>query len=171
MTYNIHPIFVHFPIAFLLLYSVIRIFPLESWFPKISWKQIELLLLSTGLAGAFVALSSGEIAEKLVRTSSNHDIIEMHSLFATIATWTYMALLLGEVLSMFGEYIVSRVPQIAKVVTILKAILTNKYLVKVLVVVGLLSIGVTGILGGTIVYGLNADPFAEGVLNLLGVSY
>ena len=58
MTYNIHPLFVHFPIAFLFIYSLIKIVPVKKWLPKVSWKDIERVLLVVGVLGAFAALSS-----------------------------------------------------------------------------------------------------------------
>ena len=34
MSYNLHPLFVHFPIALLFLYSFIKIIPLKKWWPQ-----------------------------------------------------------------------------------------------------------------------------------------
>src|SRR5574343_1787155 len=98
MTYNIHPIFVHVPIAFLVIYSIIKVLPLQRWFPSVAWKHIERALLFFGVLGAFVALSTGEVAEHLSRP--NRDLVETHSLFAATATWMYVLLLIGEALSM-----------------------------------------------------------------------
>jgi hypothetical protein len=44
MNYNIHPLLVHFPVAFLAIYSLIKIIPVSKWFPHISWKHIEITL-------------------------------------------------------------------------------------------------------------------------------
>ena len=84
MMYNIHPLFVHFPIALLLIYSIIKILPLQKWLPAVAWKHIERALLFFGVLGAFAALSTGEIAEQMTRP--NNDVVEAHSLFAAIAT-------------------------------------------------------------------------------------
>jgi hypothetical protein len=48
-------------------------------------------------------------------------------------------------------------------------ILTEKTLSKVLAFLGLVSITITGMLGGVMVYGVTADPLAPMVLKLLGL--
>ena len=67
MTYNIHPIFVHFPIALLFIYSIIKIIPFKKWFPKVTWDYLGFILLIIGVLGAFVASSTGEIADELIQ--------------------------------------------------------------------------------------------------------
>lgn len=87
----------HFPIAFLVAYSVIKIFPLDRFFPSVSWRQIERVLLVLGLAGASLSLVTGETAEHL--TKASHKIVESHSFFAGLATFLYGVLLFGEILA------------------------------------------------------------------------
>ena len=94
MTYNIHPLFVHFPIAFLLLYSLIRILPFERLIPSLSWRHIQQVLLLAGILGAFLSNTTGEIAEHLVRPEEA--LVEMHAFFALASTWIYGLLLGGE---------------------------------------------------------------------------
>lgn len=170
MTYNIHPIFVHFPIAFLLLYSFIKIVPLYKWFPGVAWKQVELVLLLAGVIGAFVANSTGEIAEHLVRP--DHNLVEMHATFASISTWVYGLLLIGEVLSVLTINIIPKIgiPKLTSFLVSIQKILTNRTLSIILALAGLVAISVTGLLGGVMVYGTTADPIAGVVLQLLGLS-
>ncbi len=170
MTYNIHPIFVHFPIAFLLLYSFIKIVPLYKWFPRVAWKQVELVLLLAGVIGAFVANSTGEIAEHLVRP--DHNLVEMHATFASISTWVYGLLLIGEVLSVLTINIIPKIgiPKLTSFLVSIQKILTNRTLSIILALAGLVAISVTGLLGGVMVYGTTADPIAGVVLQLLGLS-
>jgi uncharacterized membrane protein len=173
MTYNIHPIFVHFPVAFLLLYSFIKIMPFYKWFPKVSWKQIQIVLLVAGVIGAFVANSTGEIAEHLA--NPNHDLVEMHATFASISTWVYGLLLIGELLALLNLKIIPQisekigVPKMASFLMFIQKILTNRTLSIILALVGLVAISVTGLLGGVMVYGTTADPIAPFVLRLLGL--
>jgi uncharacterized membrane protein len=170
MTYNIHPIFVHFPIAFLLLYSFIKIVPLYKWFPRVAWKQVGLVLLLAGVIGAFVANSTGEIAEHLVRP--DHNLVEMHATFASISTWVYGLLLIGEVLSVLTINIIPKIgiPKLTSFLVSIQKILTNRTLSIILALAGLVAISVTGLLGGVMVYGTTADPIAGVVLQLLGLS-
>ncbi len=171
MTYNLHPIIVHFPIAFLFIYSLIKILPMSRWIPRVAWKDIERILLSVGVAGAFVALSTGETAEHITRP--DRALVEMHSLFASLSTWLYGALLLGEAMTIFNN---SRIAQnttfawLLPVTKFLERVLTNNVFSAVLALVALVCIAITGMLGGVIVYGTSADPFAAGVLRLLGIS-
>lgn len=170
MTYNIHPIFVHFPIAFLLLYSFIKIVPFYKWFPRVAWKQIEVVLLVAGVLGAFVANSTGEIAEHLVRP--DHNLVEMHATFAGASTWIYGLLLAGELLALLTINIVPklRLPKLTSFLISIQKILTHRTISAILALLGLVAISVTGLLGGVMVYGTTADPVAGFVLQLLGLS-
>lgn len=164
MTYNIHPIFVHFPIALLCVYSLIRTVPFHRWFPSVSWKHIERALLFFGVLGAWASLYTGEIAEHLVKPP--HDLVEMHSTFAAAATWIYGALLLGEILTIWQTLSV-KIPLLKSV----GALLTHRVFGRILALVGLIAITLTGLLGGVLVYGVSADPFAAIVLQWLGLQY
>jgi uncharacterized membrane protein len=173
MVYNIHPIFVHFPIAMLFVYSVIHILPFNKWFPKFAWKHIEFVLLVVGVLGAFAALATGETAEHMVRP--DHTLVEYHSTFASIATWLYGILLVGEiayywnrVAATVGESI-RLVQYINKLSTFIEKYLQKGWISKTLALCALIAIVVTGILGGVITYGVTADPFAVYLLQILGI--
>ncbi len=173
MTYNLHPLFVHFPIALLVVYSFIKILPLAKYFPQVAWRQIERLLLVVGLAGASVALITGETAEHLVQPS--RQLVEMHSTFADISVALYCILLAGELLA----FIISKYPSIqsaaqsatafSKTLSKLSNLLNNKIFGATIAFLALGAITVTGILGGVMVYGTSADPFAATILSVLGI--
>lgn len=171
MTYNIHPIIVHFPIALLFLYSIIKILPLVKWFPQVAWRQTERILLVFGVLGAFIANTTGEVAEHLARP--NHDLVEMHALFASASTWIYGLLLSGELLSILIPFMSTKIslPKTMNYLGLIEKILTQKLLSKVLAFFGLIAISITGMLGGVMVYGLSADPLAKIVLKILGLNY
>ena len=101
MTYNIHPIFVHIPIAFLAVYSIVTIIPFHKFLPRIMWRDVRLIILIAGVIGAFFALGTGELAEHLVKP--NHNIVETHALFASLSTWLYAILLLGEISAWYNR--------------------------------------------------------------------
>ncbi len=162
MTYNIHPLFVHFPIALLFVYSVIKILPLRKWFPKISWRDIERVLLVVGVLGAFAALVTGDTAEHLVHP--NRQLVQTHENFADLATFLYGALLLGELASFINERFPSRF------LKFIERIFCNRGFSFVLALLALVAISLTGLLGGIMVYGKTADPFAQTILNLLGIN-
>lgn len=170
MSYNIHPIFVHFPIALLVIYSAIRILPLAKWFPAVAWKDIERALLVFGTLGAFAALSTGELAEELVRP--NHQLVEAHSTFATAATWMYVSLLLGELSAYISakQAAMVRLASVAPLISFFKRYFSEGLLPKIIALVALVTLSIAGLLGGAIVYGTTADPLAGIVLKMLGIS-
>jgi len=167
--YNIHPLLVHFPVALLFVYSIIKILPLKKWFPKVAWRDIERALLVFGVLGAFAADATGDIAEHIAHP--NRQLVEMHSTFAGIATFLYGALLAGEILSVIKStyWNLITIPVVQKILTILEKILCNRFVSNALAVLGLIAISVTGLLGGVMVYGLTADPVAGMVVRLLGI--
>ncbi len=164
MSYNIHPILVHFPIAFLFIYALIKILPLKHWFPRVSWRQIERVLLVVGVFGAFAALATGEAAEHLLKPRPNRSLVEMHSTFAALSTWIFSVLLLGEIASFFNIYRRNVIAQW------IERVFCNKWFSALLALIGLVCISLTGLLGGVIAYGLTADPVAPFVLRILGIN-
>ncbi len=170
MTYNIHPLFVHFPIAFLLLYSLIRILPFERLIPSLSWRHIQQVLLLAGILGAFLSNTTGELAEHLVRPEEA--LVEMHAFFALASTWIYGLLLGAEILFTLNPYLSKKFP-LGSITTLLikiETLLTNRTLTLVLAVLGVVAISLTGLLGGVMVYGTSADPLAPVILKILGLA-
>lgn len=171
MTYNIHPLFVHFPIAFLFVYSIIKIVPLKKWLPQFSWKDIEVALLVVGVLGAFASLATGEAAEEFVR--ANRQLIDMHAGFATAATWIYGALLAGSLAALLNaqQFVYpTKVTFIPRILSLIESVFCHRTFSAVLAVLGLITLSVAGLLGGVITYGVTADPVAGIVLQLLGIT-
>lgn len=169
--YNLHPIFVHFPIALLFVYSVIKLLPLKKWFPNVAWRDIERLLLLVGLGGAYLALSTGEQAADLSRPSES--LVESHEFFANFTTRMYLLVLIGEIASFLNNKsynFISKINFLPKVLIWIEKILTNQNLVKVLVFLGFVSLFLTGVLGGVMVYGTTADPLAPFILKILNIN-
>ncbi len=160
----------HFPVAFLAIYSIIKILPVSKWFPRVSWKHIEIALLVIGFGGALIADSSGEVAEHLTRP--NHALVEMHSLFAALSTWIF-GIMLGAEISPFGRVRILdrlRLRPISKLLHFLERIVLNRAMSIILALAGLIAISVTGLLGGVMVYGVTADPLAPLVIKMLGIT-
>jgi uncharacterized membrane protein len=170
MIYNIHPLFVHFPIALLIVYSAIAILPLRKWIPSFAWRQIQQVVLLLGVLGAMLANSTGEIAEELVRP--DNALVEMHSLFAGASTWIYGILLVGEVLFYLNTFLQKRglLSPLVPFLMWVEKLITHRGVNVLLAVLGLVAISVTGLLGGVMVYGVSADPVAPFVMKLLGLS-
>ncbi len=155
----------HFPIALLVLYSIIKIVPFSRWFPRVAWKDIERVLLAVGLLGAYAAIMTGENARSL--NLPPNDLVEWHRTFARLSTWLYGALLIGEVSAIANARLVL---QPNAVVKFLERIFNHKVFSRLIAAAALVSITVTGMLGGAMVFGPTADPLAGLVLRLLGIS-
>ena len=171
MTYNIHPIFVHFPVAMLFVYSIIKILPFKKWFPKVAWRDIERVLLVVGVLGAFAALATGDTAEHLVHP--NRALVDAHSTFASIATAFYGALLAGEITAGINakRFVYGKSWKwISTLLRFIEKILCNPFFSGLLAVLGFIAISITGMLGGVIAYGITADPFSSVLLKALNIS-
>lgn len=170
MNYNIHPIFVHFPIALLFIYSLLIIIPVAKALPRFAWRDIRLVVLAIGLLGAWASLSTGESAEHA--TQASHKLVNTHAAFASTSTWIYVALLIIELLPWADALLAERVEWIKyrNFVRLLMKWFYQNWLISLLAVVGLFAITITGVLGGSIVYGTTADPLAPIVLKMLGLN-
>jgi len=170
MSYNIHPIVVHVPIVLLCIYSLIKIIPVKKWFPRVAWRDIELLVLVFGVLGALAALWTGDTAEHLYRP--NRQLLEVHSTVATVATILYGLLLLGEIAAVKNLHYASagsQYPVIKRSALLLEKIFMNTMFSIVSAIAALVALTLTGILGGAMVYGTTADPFAASILSIFGI--
>ncbi len=171
MTYNIHPLLVHFPIALLFVYSIIKILPFKKWFPNVAWRDIEIILLLVGVLGAFAALATGDTAEHLAH--ANRELVNAHANFGGVATWMYGALLIGEITAIINAKRIAYGKSwqfLDKKLKLLETIFYNPVFSGILAFIALITISITGLLGGVIAYGLTADPVAPFVLHLLGIT-
>ncbi|HEU5114407.1 MAG TPA: DUF2231 domain-containing protein [Candidatus Paceibacterota bacterium] len=170
MAYNIHPIFVHFPIALLFIYSIIMVLPVEKWFPRVAWRDIARALLALGVLGAFAALATGDTAKHLVHP--DRALVNAHSNFAVIATVFYCMLLLGEICAFvnarFPDFM-AKTGVISEISKAIEKILCNKVVAALIALLALVALSVAGLLGGVLVYGTSADPLAGFVLKILGL--
>ncbi len=167
MTFDIHPIVVHFPIALLFVYSILKILPLSKWWSGVSWRQIERVLLIIGVCGAFVALATGSTAAHLAKP--DRTLLHAHETFAQLTTILYSALLVGEIAAFINERALVSQPTLLRIIQIVESILANRVFSAILAFVALIALFMTGLLGGAIVYGAAADPLAGIILPLLGI--
>jgi uncharacterized membrane protein len=169
MTYDIHPLIVHFPIALLCIYSVIQILPVQKWIPTIAWKQVSTLLLILGYAGALAASSSGEVAEHL--SNPNHDVLELHETFAGLVEVFYGILVGSTVVQwLCGRYLKLLEYKVVSIVLMISNFVESRPVSIMLSLLGLIALVLTGVFGGVMVYGTSADPLAAPLLQLFGVS-
>lgn len=177
---NIHPIFVRFPIALLVLYSILEICAyLSPALRRQSWVAgARGFLLVTGALSTFVALATGGMAEDLVRdVNPNGYIIETHSTFAGAATITYLVLLAAYSVRLFdvkgwGDRIAGTNKLMVSIWNFKKRFwysILDSWLLPALALLWLILLTVTGALGAAIVYGPNIDPAVSFIYHLFWV--
>lgn len=174
---NIHPLFVHFPIGLLVVYSVLEI-GAYVWptLRRQTWLfSVKAFLLFVGVLAAFAALITGGVAEDLIRhTNSYAFILKVHSPIAAATTVLYLLLSGAYIVRIFdqkgwGNSVVGlnrpfmRIWSFKKYVAYL---VLDTWLLPVLALLALVGMVVTGALGAAIVYGPNADPFVTFIYHL-----
>jgi uncharacterized membrane protein len=174
---NIHPLFVHFPIALLVVYSLLEIVP---GIRSRAWAQsAKVACLYIGVLGAIAALITGGMAEELVEGSHPRAyILEVHAPLAGLTSLIYLILAAAYLVRTFdtlgwGE-------RIAGDSRILRALwefkkrfwrpIRESWVTPVLALAGLVGMVMTGALGAAIVYGPSVDPVASFVYHLFFAS-
>jgi uncharacterized membrane protein len=174
---NLHPIFVHFPIALLTIYALLEVFiPLKVKVFKVCkwqntklyallvnpiWKHIKAFLVIFGAVTVIPTLLTGEVAEHKYVGESNPQVffqsdlgklIEAHGSAATVSVIIFSILALMYLASYFEKT---------------QKLFSSTYVRMVLSIVGLLCITITGALGGAISHGPDTDPVVTFVYNLV----
>ena len=174
---NVHPIIVHFPIAFLSVYSLTELVRLRYITSSVYWFYIKAFLVITGAAGAAAAYLSGEVAQELLSGGGSlQQLIEVHSRWAKGTT-----ILFGSIAVIYAIAWISRLEMVKHLENYMKLneqlayqtakravnYLVNSFIMIIPALVGLVCVLVTGALGGAIVYGPDADPFVRIIYNLV----
>ncbi len=168
---NIHPIFVHFPIALLSLYAVFEILSLPMLTRLQWWFPTKAVLLFAGMIGGLIADQTGELAEAIYRGSPTMSLIRLHSTYAEAALWVY-----GVLAALYFIECLRRL----QISSLLPAVLQKswQYLIRIEQmlfrvpllmlgsIAGLIIITIAGALGGAITYGPNADPIVSFIYHL-----
>lgn len=168
---DLHPIFVHFPIALLTIYSLIELLAIK-FRKNLTLFYVKATFLIIGVGGAIFSLLSGEIAAKAYTLPDLKRLVAMHELWANITTYIFLTIAIAyflEWLSLeFREPIQnSKYNNFFLVLMNIKKVLYSAPLIYFLTMVGLVGITLTGALGGAIVYGPEADPLVSIIYNLL----
>ena len=177
---NFHSMFVHFPIALLMIYSLFELVSFKFITKYDNWFYIKATFLIVGFTTAFPALFTGDLLEELSERLGTYDprLIELHSTFATATTIFYGVITL--------VYVIALIAQVAKIqnyIALLKfmpawwgrlfqdtcqgcvAIIKRQYL-WITALIGIILISITGGLGGILSSGLGVDPFADAIYHL-----
>lgn len=136
-------------------------------------EYVKAAFLFFGVAGAGMAVISGETAEHIVRAadSSKRQLIHLHSTYADITTFIFCILVAGYVLKLLldlwpAESRQSPVFKLFQGFQPLVVFILSTPVRLFLALAGLISISITGALGGALVYGPSIDPFVSLVYDL-----
>ncbi len=176
---NIHPLFVHFPIGLLVVYSMLEL-GAYVWSPlrRQAWLfGVKAFLLFVGVLAALAALVTGGMAEDLIEGSGRAFILEVHAPVAGATTVLYAILAAAYLIRVFdakgwGNYIAGVANPFMRVWGFKKYVahlVLDTWLLPVLALLALIGMFVTGALGAAIVYGPNADPFISFVYHLFWI--
>ncbi|HRH23611.1 MAG TPA: hypothetical protein PK295_03195 [Candidatus Magasanikbacteria bacterium] len=168
---SIHPMVVHFPIALLTVYALLELIPFKKVVSDPRWILAKRVLLFVGTFGIFVALSSGE--ERGGENLEPGTVLAYHSLFATITTWIF-GLLAGSQFVMTVTVWVTRFVTkrewlyvIWKIIERIARIISLRPILIIASITGLITLTITGALGGGMVFGPEADPMVSFIFNVL----
>lgn len=164
---NIHPLFVHFPIALLTVYVLAEFFSVKKLKDQMWWWNLKAVLLGVGVLGSFSALQTGEMAEELTGRSQ---LIEVHSTYATITVWIFGVIALVYVITGIRKYLGLYVQegftrQIFLFLFSIERVVI--YGIPALAFIGLITLTITGALGGALVYGPDVDPVVSFIYSVV----
>ncbi len=171
---NLHPIFVHFPVALLTLYALLELARFKKLNEWVSFFYIKASFVIFGTLGSFAAFISGDVIEHQFGVGDARALVETHATWAVGTIWIFVIISAAYITALirrsgkFQTLLAHKlIAPIWKLLTWLSDMLLKKNLVLMLAIIGLLAVTVTGALGGAIAYGPDIDPAAQFFYNLL----
>lgn len=171
---NVHPIFVHFPIALLVVYTLLEIVRLPIITRQQWWFGAKAVLLITGVIGGFTAFQTGEIAADAYEKTSSMPLVELHGNFALATMIVYGLLALSYLIqSGTATDLKHRLsPALSKPWMVIETINQAIFKTPVLIlgaIIGMILVTIVGALGGALVYGPDVDPVVSVIYHLFFV--
>ena len=171
---NIHPLFVHFPIGILSLYVFIEILRIRPLVRQAYYFELKAILVFLGTVAAFLAASTGDMAEELIHAGTNSvvgkdflPLVERHSAYAG-ATIAVFGLLAASYVFLYlkKQGWLQKVTDNTPLVTFMNSI---QHFSIPLALLGFILITITGGLGAVLVYGKDIDPIVTIIYTIFGV--
>lgn len=170
---NIHPLIVHFPIAFFTVYALAEILRIKFLTKQNYWFYFKAIVLFIGLAGSGVAFLTGDTAKNLFEGQRN--IIDLHEFWAQ-TTIVIFSVLAGAYFIAWLEKVNfrSKLPKaltsLWNLLVMIEQFILSAPIAILLAVFGLIAVTITGALGGSLVYGQNFDPIVKLIYSWYGLN-
>lgn len=165
---NLHPVFVHFPIALLTIYSLFEIFRLNILTRQAWYFYLKAVLVIAGAVMAAPTILTGlYVGRKLEGDKFLGPIVEMHERFAFFTAGIFIVIALAYVLAWYAqEKLKQGIVFESKLIKFAQALVKGKWTIA-LAVLGFISLTITGGIGGAMVFGPEAGPFFKPVFEFL----
>jgi uncharacterized membrane protein len=170
---NLHPLFVHFPIALLTIYALLECVRIKRVQQAAATFYVKAVLVIVGFVSSIATYLSGEAIEDLVRGNRTlNQLVETHSNFALATIIVFGILAAAYKVQWIKRDGASLLPNLSKRAFMLKLYTVSDILLKPFVcvplaVLGLILVTITGALGGSIVYGPDVDPAVKFIYQLI----
>lgn len=163
---NIHPLLVHFPIAFFITYSVFELIPFKSIKKQPYWFYIKAILVIFGVLGAIVAGVAGKLIEN--QFLDRKALVQLHSTINELASFVFAIIAVAYFIGWIKKSNInlSKFGSLWKIALMWEKIVLKTPVIYVLALVGLILISIGGALGGAISYGSDFDPFTHFIYSL-----
>jgi len=163
---NVHPLLVHFPIAFFITYSLFELIPFKLVKKQVYWFHIKAILVILGVLGAFVAGITGKLAE--ASYPGLKYLIKLHSSINELASAVFVLIAFAYFISWLKKSNISfsKLGGLSKLILSYENIVLETPLIYFFAITGLLLISIGGALGGAIAYGPDFDPFTHFIYSL-----
>ena len=161
---NIHPIVVHFPIAFLVVYALCELLRFRKITGQPYWFYLKAFLVIVGILGALVAYQAGEAIEHLFEAEYG-EVVRVHAFFARISSAIF-AILAASYFIAWLNRLKTINSSFWRMLTRIQVFVLETPIAIVLAIIGLSAISITGALGAAIAHGPDSDPFVSFVYKL-----
>lgn len=168
MELNVHPLLVHFPIAFLAGYTLLEFVRIPILTRQSFYFYTKAILLFFGVVMAAPAILTGLIAQRYV---TNHALVDLHQNINILATAVFGILAVGYFILWVQKtppVFLQKMAMWSWIVKLAQFIVQTP-VVFILTLIGIILLTIGGALGGIIVYGANMDPFTAFIAALLGI--
>jgi uncharacterized membrane protein len=162
---NIHPIFVHFPIAFFTIYCIAELIRFSFVTRQSFWFYIKACLVIVGsVAGLFFTIPTGVIARIMNVVGRSDQNIIAHETFAITTVVFFTVIAVCYIVLWFEKFSVrpfTKWKSLDSMWSTLQKIahsVLDTRIILILAIIGLVLVMITGSLGGALVYGNHNDP-------------